>query len=190
MEAAVETSTVAGVAECTSSCSFRPPVSTGTLTPRPHYQPPRLRLTSTESRRRAAARDQLPAKDAGFSPEHARLWASLPFRDFLPEFGVHSLSGASLHLPQNRATFDLLLLHCQTHSPLSSSLASRHLPEKLLNQEKKWKWILGPADRPPAGRLVHQRHAQQHRGQNAQWTRPCCPAPPQGSSSPDQERLL
>ena len=30
--------------------------------------------------------------------------------------------------PQNRATFDLLLLHCQTHSPLSSSLASRHLP--------------------------------------------------------------
>ena len=154
MEAAVETSTVAGVAECTSSCSFRPPVSTGTLTPRPHYQPPRLRLTSTESRRRAAARDQLPAKDAGFSPEHARLWASLPFRDFLPEFGVHSLSGASLHLNYEAwheafsasftvKSFDLAALEAAEQAVIDSCSPFGLRLQELTLEHADWPFISG-----------------------------------------------
>ena len=59
--------------------------------------------------------------------------------------------------------------------------------EKLLMNQTSQE--MDPWTGRPAAR-ANQRHAQQHRGQNAQWTRPCCPAPPQGSSSPDQERLL
>ena len=145
------------MAECTSSCSFRLPSSAAESPARPVYQPPSVRLTTAERKRRADARLSLPPGTAGFSPNHARFWASLPYSDFLPEFGTYSLSGASLGLDYgswNKAvasSFDIASLDldaiAQQEESVTASGSPFGLRLQLLKQEHSdWPFISGCLD--------------------------------------------
>jgi hypothetical protein len=123
----------------------------------------RGKINLVEGRRRSAARAALPSSD--FSPAHARFWSSLPFSDFLPEFGTYVRAGGSLQMDRaawssafshafTPKTFDLADLDSSEDKVIASGSPFGARLHELRSEFSDWPFVTGNLDVPAWLRIL------------------------------------